>query len=176
MPKEDIEEWQQLYVQKHAHAVDALKFKGSFAFHRMNLIDIFFVGGYGVTSQWVDVKSFSEAEPDALAPDAPSIISQLNSAKHQDLKRLCKIFLQISHPERVNMTSLDCLGFDLRIRDESGVIREYRVAFREPVSNLFDVQSALVKVFQEAWERENGFDDTWTSEDVRPTVLYFAPV
>lgn len=32
---------------------------------------------------------------------------------------------------------------------------EYRVAFRNPVINVEDAKSELVKLFQECWEREN---------------------
>ena len=32
---------------------------------------------------------------------------------------------------------------------------EYRVAFRNPVVNVEDAKSELVKLFQECWEREH---------------------
>lgn len=142
----------------------------------MNIRDVFFVGGYGVISQWVDVDHFAQAEPDPLAHDSAEIVAHINSDKKDDLTRLCKIFLACPDVDSCKMTALDRLGFDLRIRDSAGAIREYRVAFRETVSNRFDVQSALVKAFQEAWERENGYDETWEGEDVRPTILYYAPL
>lgn len=173
---EDASELKELYIETHTHAADALQFPDLFSFHRMSLNDVFFVGGYGVVSQWVDVADFREAEPDPLAHDAPGIVADLNSQKTDDIKRLCKAFLAISDPHSCKMTALDRLGFDLRVWDSKGEIREYRVAFREVVSNRFDVQSALVKAFQEAWERENGYDETWEGEDVRPTILYYAPL
>jgi hypothetical protein len=73
------------------------------------------------------------------------------------------------------MTGLDRLGFDVRVRaNVDASIREYRVAFRESVNNRFDCQSALVKAFQEAWERQNGMEDAWLAEEARPTVMYYA--
>lgn len=174
LPEEEGE-MRDLYVERHAHAADALKYPDSFHFYRMDVLDVFYVGGYGVVSQWVDAAEFSEGEPDPLAFDAPEIVASINEGKEEDLKRLCKVFLELEGVTSCTMTSLDRLGFDLRVRDKDSVISEYRVAFREVVQNRFDVQSALVKAFQEAWERENGYDETWVGEDARPTVLYYAP-
>lgn len=170
---EDAEELKEAYIERHVHATEALQSEGVFRFYRMRIDDVLFVGGYGVISQWVNADEFSQARPDALAFDAPSIVAKLNEHKEADLKRLCRVFLNIGEVVRCKMTSLDCLGFDLRVRDEDGDTREYRVAFREAVSNRFDVQSALLKTLQEAWERENGFEDSWEGADARPTILYF---
>lgn len=172
-PGEELDELREQYIERHSHASDALVFP-EFSFYRMRIHDVFFVGGYGVVSQWVQVSDYEMAAPDPLAFDAPAIVSDLNARKTRDLKRLCKVFLQMDDVERCTMTGLDRLGFDLRVRDSKGEIKEYRVAFREVVSNRFDAQSALVKAFQEAWERENGFDETWEGENMRPTALYYA--
>lgn len=174
LPEEEVE-LRERYVQRHAHAADALNYPDSFAFYRMAVDDVFFVGGYGVVSQWVDANDFAHAEADPLAFDAPQIVKGINEGKGDELRRLCNVFLGVV-ADRCVMTSLDRLGFDLRVWDEEGVIREYRVAFREVVANRFDVQSALVKAFQEAWERENGYDETWAGEDTRQTVLYYSPL
>lgn len=171
----DADELRELYIDTHVHAQEALQYADAFGFYRMRVDDVFFVGGYGVTSQWVSSNDFATAEPDPLAFDAPTIVARLNEDKEADLKRLCRVFLDIGEVVRCKMTSLDRLGFDLRVRDEDGDTREYRVAFRENVQNRFDVESELVKTFQEAWECENGFDATWEGESTRPIVLYFNP-
>lgn len=163
------------YVHTHPHAGDALDFLNVFEFYQMDVDDVFFVGGYGVVSQWVDAKEFADAQHDPLAFDAPEIVKAINEKKGEELKRLCAVYLGVE-AERCVMMNLDRLGFDLRVRDADGLFKEYRVAFREKVSNRFDVQSALVKAFQEAWERENGYDETWAGEDRRPTVLYYSPL
>lgn len=169
----DEDELRELYIDVHAHAAEALRFADLFRFYRMQVDDVLFVAGFGVTSQWVPATDFAAARPDPLAFDAPAIIARLNEAKEADLRRLSRVFLRVDDAVTCSMAALDRLGFDLRIRNENAETREYRVGFRESVSNRFDVQSALVKAFQEAWERENGFDETWEGEDARPTVLYF---
>lgn len=170
---DDTNELKELYIETHTHATEALRFADLFGFYRMEVDDVLFVAGYGVTSQWVSATVFAEAQPDPLAFDAPSIVARLNETKEADLRRLCNIFLGVEDVITCTMVALDRLGFDLRVRDENAQIREFRVGFREAVSNRFDVQSALVKAFQEAWERENGFDETWEGEDARPAVLYY---
>ncbi|KAI0567142.1 FMN binding protein [Gracilaria domingensis] len=174
LPEDELEASREAYIHIHSHAADALQYPDLFKFHRMNLRDVFFVAGYGVQSQWVNVGEFCAAEADPLAHDAPAIVRNLNESKTEDLRRLCKVFLGDPDPKVCKMTALDRLGFDMRVKDSAGAYREYRVAFREVVSNRFDVQSALIKAFQEAWERENGYDETWTGEDMRPTLLYYA--
>lgn len=174
MSEKDVEHVRDLYIDTHAHAADALKYPELFSFYKMKVDDVYFVGGYGVVAQWVDAEEFANAEPDPLCFDAPSIISSLNADKEEDLLRLCRVFLEAPDVNSCKMTGLDRLGFDLRVRDSSGDFCEYRVAFREKVANRFDVQSALVKAFQEAWERESGYEETWAAEDARPTVLYYS--
>lgn len=174
--KENLEDLRQQYEDTHMHAKEALRYEDLFKFYTMVVKDVLFVSGYGVMSQWVDDKKFEQAVPDSLAFESPGIIRKLNEEKEDDLKRLCRVFLGLSDVGKVGVTGLDRLGFDVRVRNDKLDTQEYRVAFREIVSNRFDVQSALVKVFQEAWERENGFDETWQHEQTRPTVLYYSRV
>jgi heme iron utilization protein len=168
------------YILAHAHAADALEYPDLFAFYRMSVHDVYFVGGFGVVAQWVDASDFAGANPDPLAFDAAEIVSEINSARGEELTRLCEVYLGLGGEEAgghfsCKMTSLDRLGFDVRVRTDAGAtIREYRVAFRESVNNRFDCQSALVKAFQEAWERQNGMADAWLTEEARPTVMYYS--
>jgi putative heme iron utilization protein len=162
------------YIDAHAHAADALAYPDLFAFHRMTVRDVYFVGGFGVVSQWVDPADFAKSEPDPLAHDAPGLVAEINQNRQQDMLRLCEVYLGLERGGKCTMMGLDRLGFDLRVRSISGDLREYRVAFRESVQTRFDCQSALVKAFQEAWERQNGHAALWESEEARPAVMYFA--
>jgi putative heme iron utilization protein len=162
------------YIDMHGHAVDALAYPDLFAFHRMTVRDVYFVGGFGVVSQWVDPADFARSAPDPLAFDAPEMIAEINKDRQEDLQRLCEVYLGLERIGKCTMMGLDRLGFDLRVRSVSGDLREYRVAFRESVKTKFDCQSALVKAFQEAWERQNGHAELWETEETRPAVMYFA--
>lgn len=174
MSADDVVELRDEYIDKHAHAADALKYPDLFSFYRMQVNDCYFVGGFGVVAQWVEPHAYAHAEPDPLAFDAAGIVSGINTEKQDELKRLCEVYLGLDNVKTCTMMGLDRLGFDLRVRLDEGNIREYRVAFRESVANRFDCQSALVKAFQEAWERQNGFAESWEAEESRPAVMYYA--
>lgn len=172
---EEVEEITERYIDTHAHAADALGFPaGLFEFHVMDVSDVFFVGGFGVVAQWVGAEPFLSAIPDPLCFDVPDIVRKINSERSDDLQRLCKVFLGLDDIISCNIMGLDRLGFDLRVRDNNAGFQEYRVAFREIVSNRFDVQSALVKTFQEAWEREMGYAESWADDDERPAFMYYS--
>lgn len=174
MKDDEMEEIRERYIDTHAHAIDALKYPDLFAFHVMDVDDVFFVGGFGVVAKWVGANQFLKALPDPLCFDAPEIVAKLNIERQEDLKRLCRVFLGIDEVQTCNLSGLDRLGFDLRVRDKDVVFKEFRVAFREVVNTRFDVQSALVKTFQEAWEREMGFAESWADDDERPTLMYYS--
>ncbi|MBZ5782203.1 DUF2470 domain-containing protein, partial [Klebsiella aerogenes] len=57
---------------------------------------------------------------------------------------------------------------DLRVQ-EGEYTDEYRVAFRHPVNSAEDAKSEVMKLFQESWERENGF---FFADDLPPTTKY----
>jgi putative heme iron utilization protein len=217
LDEKEVEEYAYRYIERFPHAEQALSYP-EFNFYRMEVRDVYYVGGFGVTATWVDVDEYRNAKPDPLALDAPAIIERLNREQKDELLRFCRVFLEVE-PQDCTIASLDRLGFDLRVRlcpceedsepmpsrqsaqsngHTSGRVqngqtpspkiamievaldpdcneyREYRVAFREPVRNTFDVRSELVKTMQEAWEIENGLGDFWISPfGKRPTVLYY---
>eukprot|EP00181_Compsopogon_caeruleus_P000158 CAMPEP_0184686728 /NCGR_PEP_ID=MMETSP0312-20130426/23776_1 /TAXON_ID=31354 /ORGANISM="Compsopogon coeruleus, Strain SAG 36.94" /LENGTH=288 /DNA_ID=CAMNT_0027142151 /DNA_START=175 /DNA_END=1041 /DNA_ORIENTATION=- len=174
VPDDERVDIQEEYIDYHAAAAEALSsFPEKFSFYRMRVEDIFFVGGFGVTATWVSPDDFALAEPDPLAFDAPSIVAATNERRQDDLIRLTRVFLGLEGTPKVQMMSLDRLGFDMRVKTESGEVREYRIGFREKVGNRFDVQSALTKTLQEAWERENGFGESWDEADERPVIMYY---
>lgn len=174
LSEKEEEEIRERYIETHAHAAYALQYPDLFAFYKMHIDDVFFVGGFGVVATWVGAKDFLEAQADPLCFDAPAIVRQVNAKQSEDLQRLCRVFLGVEKIGSVTLVTLDRLGFDLRVRDGKGDFREYRVAFRELVNNRFDAQSALVKTFQEAWEREMGHADSWADDDERRTIMYYS--
>ncbi len=174
MEMTDVDEIREEYIDSHAHAAEALEYPDLFGFYRMAVHDVYFVGGFGVVAEWVEPEMYASGEPDPLAFDAPNIVREINEKRQDELKRLCEVYLGMDTVGRCTMMGLDRLGFDLRVRAGSADVREYRVAFRESVENTFDCESALVKAFQEAWERQNGDADSWQAEGSRPTVMYYA--
>jgi hypothetical protein len=70
-----------------------------------------------------------------------------------------------SELERIVVTNVDRLGMDVRVTCQMGsrrnklVTDEFRIGFRIPVISVEDAKSEILKIFQEAWEKANGY--TW---------------
>lgn len=60
--------------------------------------------------------------------------------------------------------------FFLYINTLGAYTDEYRIGFRYPVNSAEDAKSEMVKLFQEAWENENGYFFT----DSRPAFKKYA--
>jgi len=68
----------------------------------------------------------------------------------------------------VTVTTIDRLGMDIRVATEKGErTDEYRVGFLVKVLTMEDAKSEIVKIFQEAWEKEQG--EYW--EDMGPPIV-----
>ena len=139
-----------------------------FAFYRIKPTKIYFSGGFGVMATWVDVKEYESARPDVLAQEVTNILSRINTEKQGELYLLCKHFLDLPHVDVVRIQAIDRLGVDLRVK-EGDYTDEYRVGFRHPVNSAEDAKSEVMKLFQESWERENGF---FFTDELPPTTKY----
>ncbi|CAM9122682.1 unnamed protein product [Discosporangium mesarthrocarpum] len=109
------------------------------------------------------------AKPDILAHEASAIVSRINNNEQQELMTVCKHFLQRASPDAVTVTTVDRLGLDLRVKAKQ-LTDEFRIGFRQPVASVEDAKSEIVKIFQEAWEKEHGFE--W--EDQGPPTQRYA--
>jgi putative heme iron utilization protein len=69
----------------------------------------------------------------------------------------------------VTVTTVDRLGMDLRLSDGPRT-DEFRIGFQQEVASVEDAKSEIVKIFQEGWEREEGFE--W--DDEGPPVQQYA--
>lgn len=138
------------YSIAHAYA-DQVMDSPKFAFYRLEPSKIYFVGGFGVSSQWIDPQEYYAAHPDILAKSSSDILSNLNKSHQDDLKNTARYLLQIDNVESVRVTSVDRLGMDVRVTFEAGSRRsklqtdEFRVGFRIPVLSVEDAKSEVYK-------------------------------
>mmetsp|Transcript_21202 Transcript_21202/g.86663 ORF Transcript_21202/g.86663 Transcript_21202/m.86663 type:complete len:336 (-) Transcript_21202:1478-2485(-) len=168
----DLEELVDFFVERHPHAKEALTYAEAFHFYRMEVEDVYFVGGFGVAATWVPIEDYTTAEADPIAFEATKLIERLNSSGSEDMRRLCTIFCGIEDTFSASVVSLDRLGLDIRVTTEENTF-EYRICFRENIGTSFDAQSGLVKLLQEAWEREHGYEDEWVDAPPPQVVRYF---
>mmetsp|Transcript_18152 Transcript_18152/g.39638 ORF Transcript_18152/g.39638 Transcript_18152/m.39638 type:complete len:357 (+) Transcript_18152:23-1093(+) len=150
------------YSITHTYA-DQVMDSPRFDFYRLEPTRVHFVGGFGVLAKWVPVDEYKEATPDILAKDAPDIISKLNREHTDDLALTAAHLLDCQDVERIRVTAVDRLGVDIRVtkkgpRVNKLVTDEFRIGFRLPVISVEDAKSEILKVFQEAWEKGNGYD------------------
>ena len=161
------------YSIAHSYA-DRVIDSPKFSFYRLNPEKVYFVGGFGVLAEWVSVNEYKNAKPDILAAagnEAYTMIKKLNSDAHaEDLLLTATHLLDIENIEDIRVTSIDRLGFDMRVtnRETRKKVRtnEFRFGFRIPVVSVEDAKSEVLKIFQEAWEKGQGY--SWDLDDAPP--------
>jgi len=167
VPADQLNALRLAYTIVHPYSeqlVDSNKFR----FVRIRPSKIYFSGGFGVQATWVDVATYEKAKPDVLAQDVPNVLSRVNIDKQGEILLMCKHFLGLEEVESARIQAIDRLGIDLRVK--SGTFTdEFRIGFRHPVNSAEDAKSEMVKLFQEAWEREQDF---FFADDLPPIKKY----
>jgi putative heme iron utilization protein len=118
-----------------------------FFFYRMDVLDIYFVGGFGVMG-WVAALDYSQAQADPLADDKRDIMQHMNSDHKDALILLAKGFAGIEAQE-AEVTSVDRLGFNLRLKTEGGV-HGTRIAFLRGVKDSSQTREMFVEMMKHA--------------------------
>lgn len=151
---EELSAIKMAFTIAHSYAIQIAD-SPKFSFYKIRPDKIYFSGGFGVMATWVDVKSYEMARPDVIAQEVPTMLSKINTEKQGELHLICKHFLGIDQLNSVRLQAIDRLGIDLRV--STGLFTdEYRVAFRHTVKTAEDAKSEVMKLFQEAWELDNG--------------------
>jgi len=160
---EDMDAIRMRYSLTHVYA-DQVMDSPKFAFYRLIPEKIYYVGGFGVMAKWVDVEDYKAAAPDILSKEANLIVKKLNREFKNDLESTAQHLLEVEKLEDIRVTNVDRLGMDVRVTRQHETRRnklmtdEYRIGFRIPVISVEDAKSEILKVFQEAWEKGQGFD------------------
>eukprot|EP00527_Entomoneis_sp_CCMP2396_P008304 CAMPEP_0198144500 /NCGR_PEP_ID=MMETSP1443-20131203/16393_1 /TAXON_ID=186043 /ORGANISM="Entomoneis sp., Strain CCMP2396" /LENGTH=369 /DNA_ID=CAMNT_0043807907 /DNA_START=262 /DNA_END=1371 /DNA_ORIENTATION=+ len=177
----DMDAIRMRYSIKHVYA-DQVMDSPKFAFYRFLPQKIYFVGGFGVLAKWVDPMDYKLANPDILATEAADIVQRCNREHVEDFLLTAEHLLNIqTEIQKIRMTNVDRLGMDIRVTSYLGSRRnklqtdEYRIGFRIPVISVEDAKSEILKVFQEAWEKGNGYqwgdaNDDDENEDAVPIM------
>ena len=118
-----------------------------FFFYRMDVLDVYYVGGFGVMG-WVAASEYSQAQPDPLVDSKNEIIRHMNADHKDALILLAKRFAGIEAQE-ANMTAVDRLGFQVRLKTQDGV-KGARIAFLREVRNPAQTREMFVEMVQQA--------------------------
>jgi len=149
IPKPDVPEARRLYLARYANSQYWVDFD-DFSFYRMDVVDVYYVGGFGVMG-WVSASDYAQAQSDPLADAASGILQHMNADHKDGLILLARVFAGIESQEAA-MTSVDRLGFHVRLKTADGV-RGARIAFLREVSNPQDTRKVLVEMVQQARQR-----------------------
>jgi len=146
VPETDVAEARKLYLARHADSKYWVDYK-DFSFYRMSVVDVYYVGGFGVMG-WVPASDYYGARPDPLADSAIGIIQHMNADHADALILLAKAFAGIE-AEEATMTSVDRLGFHLRLKTQDGASGA-RIAFLREVSSPAEARDVLVEMTTQA--------------------------
>jgi heme oxygenase (biliverdin-IX-beta and delta-forming) len=146
VPSQGVAEARGFYLPRHPNSKYWVDFE-DFAFYRMEVVDLYYVGGFGVMG-WVPAPEYERAQPDPLADDAAEIIRHMNADHAEALVPLARVFARIDS-QSATMTAIDRLGFNLRLQTSDGA-RGARVAFLREVRNAGETRDVLVEMLKQA--------------------------
>jgi len=146
VPETERAEARTLYLEHYESSKYWVDFE-DFSFYRMNVIDVYYVGGFGVMG-WVAAPDYVYAQPDPLSDAAAGIIEHMNVDHKDALVLLTSVFAGIESQEAA-MTSVDRLGFHVRAKTHEGM-RGARIAFLREVRDSTEARKVLVEMVQQA--------------------------
>jgi putative heme iron utilization protein len=148
-PESEVREARELYLARYANSKNWVDFE-DFAFYRMEVIDIYYVGGFGVMG-WVPAAEYRIAQPDPLADSSSEIIQHMNADHGTALIDLARGFAGI-HATEAMMTAVDRLGFHVRLKTPDGM-RGARIAFLREVRSPLEARHVLVEMTSQARQK-----------------------
>jgi len=135
-----------LYLASYANSKYWVDYE-DFSFYRMEVVDVYYVGGFGVMG-WVAAQDYGRAQPDPLADAAAEIVQHVNADHKDALVLLARQFAGIE-AEEAAMTSVDRLGFHVRLKTPDG-LRGARIAFLSEVSSPQEARKVLVEMVHQS--------------------------
>ena len=139
---EEIAAAREVYLQRHENSRYWVDF-ADFHFFRLDLIDIYYVGGFGVMG-WVDAKEYASASADPLASSAAGILSHMNADHVDSMIAMARTHANLEASE-ATMTSVDRLGFTLRLKTAEGM-KGTRINFLREVATPQETRQVLVEM------------------------------
>ncbi len=119
-----------------------------FAFYRMDVRAIRYVGGFGHMS-WVTDDAYATAEADPLRPHAAGILRHMNDDHGDALIAYCQALAGEPETTSATMLTVDRYGFDVLAVSDAGR-RAVRIPFGEICDTTEAVRAATVRLVGEA--------------------------
>jgi heme iron utilization protein len=123
---------------------------GDFAFYRLDVDAIRYVGGYGRMS-WVDPGAYAAAEADPLAPFVAGIIGHMNADHGEAQVLYCRHLAGYPDTVTASMSAVDRYGFEM-IAERPGGRTAVRLGFPKQCTTTDEVRRAMVAMVRDARE------------------------
>ncbi len=134
------------YLARHPNARNWVDFD-DFAFHRMDVVDLYYVAGFGAMG-WVDAGAYGSAAPDPLVDVEDAIVGHMNADHADALVAYCQHYAGLV-AESATMTSVDRMGF--RVRAKTGDrLQGVRINFPTEVRTTEEARKVLVGMLRDA--------------------------
>jgi heme iron utilization protein len=144
--QEDNASAREQYLERHPNSRYWVDF-ADFNFFRLQPIDVYYVGGFGVMG-WVDAADYEHASPDPLAEASAGILTHMNADHVDSMILLARTHANIEASE-ATMTSVDRLGFSLRLKTAEGM-KGARINFPREVTTPQETRKVLVEMVRQA--------------------------
>lgn len=148
VPEANLASAREAYLARHENSRYWVDF-ADFGFYRLQPIDIYYVGGFGVMG-WVDAAEYEHALPDPLADSSPGILAHMNTDHAESMILLARRHAKLDASEAM-MTSIDRLGFTIRLKTAEGM-KGARVNFLWEVATPDETHKVLVEMVRQATE------------------------
>ena len=145
VPEHDSASVREQYLARHENSRYWVDFT-DFSFFRLQPIDLYYVGGFGVMG-WVEAGDYEHAPPDPLAEAAPGILAHMNADHVDSMILLARSYAQMEAVE-ATMTSVDRLGFSLRLKTNEG-IKGVRINFLREVATAQATRKVLIEMVEQ---------------------------
>lgn len=146
VPTHDVGSARETYLARHENSRYWVDF-ADFTFFRLQPLDLYYVGGFGVMG-WVDRQAYESAAPDPLASAAPGILAHMNADHVDSMILLARSYAQLEATEAA-MTSIDRLGFSLSLKTADGM-KGTRINFPHEVVTPHETRGVLVEMVRRA--------------------------
>src|ERR1035437_1499969 len=144
--EDEVGESRQRYLSRFENSRSWVDFK-DFGFYRLQPLDIYYVGGFGVMG-WVTTEEYQSAKIDPLADAAPKIIEHMKSDHVPAMILLSRVHSGLNATEATK-TAVDRLGFHLRLKTDDGM-KGIRINFLHEVQNSDEARKVLVEMVRAA--------------------------
>lgn len=135
------------YLERHPYARYYVDFT-DFAFWRLNVSQIRYVGGFGHMS-WVSGEGYTAAEVDPVAEAADGIVEHMNDDHAAANLLYAQRLAQLPDATESTMTGIDRYGVTLRVNTQTAA-RMARIPFPAPLDSADDARPAVIALLDQA--------------------------